>query len=139
MTLCYLAERNYYPSHREMLSLLPTPSLSSPSLPTPLYHHTPLPNIISSTHAAAELPFVSRPAFHPALSSSPPVIMFGPFLPLHCSQIRKSSKKSWALTYQSPSASLREQPGITGVNSEVASEQLLPLLSTLDPSQNKTT
>lgn len=39
---------------------------------------------------------------------------------------------------ESPSAGLREQPGTTRVNSEVLSVQLLPSLTTLDPSQRKT-
>lgn len=39
---------------------------------------------------------------------------------------------------ESPSAGLRAWPGITRVNSEVVSVQLLPLLTTLDPSHRKT-
>lgn len=39
---------------------------------------------------------------------------------------------------KSPSAGLRERPGVTRVNSEVFSVQLLLLLTTLDPSHRKT-
>lgn len=39
---------------------------------------------------------------------------------------------------ESPSAGPGEEPGITRINSEVLSVQLLPLLTTFDPSQRKT-
>lgn len=137
MSLCHLPERNLHPSHQKSLSLSrylwaepaahPSHLLPRPRRPFSL-------KAISSTHTVAAFPSISQP-LHPVFSAFQMVPLLLTLCIAH--QLEKAHGRAVPST-KSPPAGLREQPGTTRVNSEVVSVQLLPLITTLDPSQKKT-
>lgn len=137
MSLCHLSGRNLHPSHQKSLSLsryLWAEPAAHPShlLPSPLRPFSL--NAISSTHTVAAFPSTSQP-LHPAFSVFQMVLLLLTLCIAH--QLEKAHGRAVPSTENLP-AGLREQPGTTRVNSKVVSVQLLRLITTLDPSQKKT-